>query len=38
MNFMENRPLRGFYKILISAVPSKADPKLIGNAGAEVIF
>lgn len=36
LNFMEGAPIRGFYKILISAVPSKADPKLIGNTGAQI--
>ncbi|XP_071041016.1 dolichyl-diphosphooligosaccharide--protein glycosyltransferase subunit 2 isoform X1 [Parasteatoda tepidariorum] len=36
LNFLENKPLRGFYTVTISAVPSKADPKLIGNAGAQI--
>ena len=44
LNFLEFKPIRGFYKISITAVPSKSDPKvssqtalnskLIGNTGA----
>ncbi|GBL93594.1 Dolichyl-diphosphooligosaccharide--protein glycosyltransferase subunit 2 [Araneus ventricosus] len=33
---MDIKPLRGFYTISINAVPSKADPKLIGNTGAQI--
>lgn len=33
LNFLEKKPLRGFYKISLSAVPSKPDPRLIGNVG-----
>lgn len=36
LNFMDIKPLRGFYTISINAVPSKADPKLIGNTGAQI--
>ncbi|KFM68788.1 Dolichyl-diphosphooligosaccharide--protein glycosyltransferase subunit 2, partial [Stegodyphus mimosarum] len=36
LNFMESKPLRGFYTISVSAVPSKPDPKLIGNTGAQI--
>ncbi|GFT97926.1 dolichyl-diphosphooligosaccharide--protein glycosyltransferase subunit 2 [Nephila pilipes] len=35
-NFMDIKPLRGFYTVSINAVPSKADPKLIGNTGAHI--
>lgn len=35
---MESKPIRGFYVISVSAIPSKADPKLIGNTGAQVFF
>ncbi|GFQ75674.1 dolichyl-diphosphooligosaccharide--protein glycosyltransferase subunit 2 [Trichonephila clavata] len=35
-NFMDIKPLRGFYTVSINAVPSKADPKLIGNTGARI--
>ncbi|XP_023235921.1 dolichyl-diphosphooligosaccharide--protein glycosyltransferase subunit 2-like isoform X2 [Centruroides sculpturatus] len=33
LNFLEKKPLRGFYKISLSAVPSKPDQRLIGNVG-----
>ncbi|CAL1297560.1 unnamed protein product [Larinioides sclopetarius] len=36
LNFMDIKPLRGFYTVSINAVPSKADPKLIGNTGAQI--
>ncbi|XP_035210343.1 dolichyl-diphosphooligosaccharide--protein glycosyltransferase subunit 2-like [Stegodyphus dumicola] len=36
LNFMESKPLRGFYTISVSAVPRKPDPKLIGNTGAQI--
>ncbi|GIY94134.1 dolichyl-diphosphooligosaccharide--protein glycosyltransferase subunit 2 [Caerostris extrusa] len=36
LNFMEIKPLRGFYTVSINALPSKADPKLIGNTGAKI--
>lgn len=36
LNFLEKKPLRGFYVVSINAVPSKADPKLIGNTGAQI--
>lgn len=31
---MENKPERGFYKVSVSAVPAKADPRFVGNVGA----
>lgn len=33
---MQAKPVRGFYKIIISAKPSKEDKKLLGLTGAEV--
>lgn len=36
LNFMQAKPVRGFYKIIISAKPSKEDKKLLGLTGAEV--
>lgn len=36
LNFMQAKPVRGFYKIIISAKPSKEDKKLLGLSGAEV--
>ncbi|KAG8192958.1 hypothetical protein JTE90_028081 [Oedothorax gibbosus] len=36
LNFLTTKPLRGFYTVSINAVPSKADPKLIGNTGAQI--
>uniref|UniRef100_A0A4D5R9X7 Dolichyl-diphosphooligosaccharide--protein glycosyltransferase subunit 2 n=1 Tax=Scolopendra viridis TaxID=118503 RepID=A0A4D5R9X7_SCOVI len=36
LNFLQAKPARGFYRLLISAVPSKADDRLIGNSGAPV--
>ncbi|XP_055943574.1 dolichyl-diphosphooligosaccharide--protein glycosyltransferase subunit 2-like [Argiope bruennichi] len=36
LNFMDIKPLRGFYTVSINAVPNKADPKLIGNTGAQI--
>uniref|UniRef100_K1QHM2 Dolichyl-diphosphooligosaccharide--protein glycosyltransferase subunit 2 n=1 Tax=Magallana gigas TaxID=29159 RepID=K1QHM2_MAGGI len=35
LNFMQAKPVRGFYKIIISAKPSKEDKKLLGLTGAE---
>nr|XP_022292611.1 dolichyl-diphosphooligosaccharide--protein glycosyltransferase subunit 2-like isoform X2 [Crassostrea virginica] len=36
LNFMQSKPVRGFYKLTISAKPSKEDKKLLGLTGAEV--
>lgn len=36
LNFIQSKPLCGFYTVSISAVPTKADPKLIGNTGAQI--
>ena len=33
---MESKPLRGLYDVSVSAVPSKADPRLIGNTGVQI--
>ncbi|XP_064653150.1 dolichyl-diphosphooligosaccharide--protein glycosyltransferase subunit 2-like [Lineus longissimus] len=37
LNFMDTKASRGFYKMTISATPAKADSRLIGTAGAEVL-
>lgn len=41
LNFLESvdftsSALRGFYKISIKAIPTKADPRLVGNTGARI--
>lgn len=36
LNFMQAKPTRGFYKIVVSATPSEADGRLLGLTGAEV--
>ncbi|XP_062570378.1 dolichyl-diphosphooligosaccharide--protein glycosyltransferase subunit 2-like [Saccostrea cucullata] len=36
LNFMQAKPVRGFYKLTISAKPSKEDKKLLGLTGAQV--
>lgn len=36
MNFHETKPPRGFYDVSITATPSKADSRLIGNNGVIV--
>ncbi|XP_076326377.1 oligosaccharide transferase delta subunit [Tachypleus tridentatus] len=36
LNFMESKPLRGFYKVSVSAVPVKPDSRLVGNTGASI--
>lgn len=41
LNFLESvdvtsGALRGFYKISIKAIPTKADPRLVGNTGARI--
>ena len=36
LNFMDAKPSRGFYKVTVSAVPAKADARLIGTTGAQV--
>jgi hypothetical protein len=36
LNFMQAKPVRGFYKLTVSAKPSKEDKKLLGLTGAEV--
>ena len=33
---MKAKPARGFYKLIISMNPQKADSRLIGTSGAEV--
>lgn len=30
---MDAKPLPGLYKLSVSAVPSKPDPRLVGNVG-----
>jgi oligosaccharyltransferase complex subunit delta (ribophorin II) len=36
-NLMESKPSRGLYELAVSGVPSKADPRLIGNKGALLV-
>jgi oligosaccharyltransferase complex subunit delta (ribophorin II) len=36
INFLESKPPRGFYDIAITATPTKADPRLIGNSGVQL--
>lgn len=37
LNFLENKPLRGFYKLTVSAAATgKPDPRMVGNSGAVV--
>lgn len=36
MNFLDSKPPRGFYDVAITAIPTKADPRLIGNTGVQV--
>lgn len=36
LNFMEAKPSRGFYRLSVSAIPSKADKRLVGNVGAPI--
>ncbi|KAL8582854.1 hypothetical protein ACOMHN_042687 [Nucella lapillus] len=36
LNFMEAKPARGFYRLIVSVTPKKADSRLIGTTGAEV--
>ncbi|GAB1602914.1 dolichyl-diphosphooligosaccharide--protein glycosyltransferase subunit 2-like [Argonauta hians] len=36
LDFLQNKPTRGFYKIVISAAPNKADKRFIGITGSEV--
>ncbi|XP_029636206.1 dolichyl-diphosphooligosaccharide--protein glycosyltransferase subunit 2 [Octopus sinensis] len=36
LNFLQNKPTRGFYKIIVSAAPTKPDKRFIGITGAEV--
>ena len=37
LDFLQVKPARGFYKISVSVTPEKADKRLLGTAGAEVI-
>ncbi|CAG2122124.1 unnamed protein product, partial [Medioppia subpectinata] len=36
INFLDSKPSRGQYDLLVSAVPSKADPRLIANTGVQL--
>jgi len=36
INFLESKPSRGLYELSISAIPTKADPRLIGNTGVQI--
>ncbi|XP_054153905.1 dolichyl-diphosphooligosaccharide--protein glycosyltransferase subunit 2-like [Oppia nitens] len=36
INFLESKPMRGQYDVSVSATPTKADPRLIGNTGVQI--
>lgn len=36
INLLESKPSRGSYDISVSAVPTKPDPRLIGNTGVHI--
>ncbi|XP_074656368.1 dolichyl-diphosphooligosaccharide--protein glycosyltransferase subunit 2-like [Tubulanus polymorphus] len=36
LNFMQAKPARGFYKLTVSAAPTKPDKRLIGTSGANI--
>lgn len=33
MNLMDSKPEPGLYRLSVSAVPAKPDPRLVGNIG-----